>query len=274
MDESKQRRPAPRSAFAATSWIRRSRPNPGAAVRLFCIPYAGGAASVFHAWAAELPASVELTAIELPGRGARLRQPALTRVDEAARGIADAIAPDLDRPYALFGHSFGAVLSFELVRELRRRGAAPPILLIASARRAPHLPKRSAFAHRLSDADLAQHLRELKGTPEEVLASAELMDLVLPIVRADLTADETYVCREDEPLEVPIRAFGGTDDTTFPPEDLAAWAVHTRGGFDLELFPGDHFFVHAERARVLERIAWALGAAGGTADAGTPVGLR
>jgi surfactin synthase thioesterase subunit len=179
-------------------------------------------------------------------------------VAEVVGGIADAVVPELDRPWAIFGHSLGALLGFELVRELRRRGARLPALLVASARRAPHLPKRSGHAHALSDADLVQHLRELNGTPEEILANAELMELVLPIVRADLEADETYACGDEDPLEVPVLAFGGAEDRTFPLEDLVGWAAHTRGGFDLKLFPGDHFFLHGERAGVLDALSRAL----------------
>jgi medium-chain acyl-[acyl-carrier-protein] hydrolase len=243
-------------------WIRRPRPQPDAAARLFCFSCAGGTAALYQPWAADMRGAIEVCAIEMPGRGVRLREPPLTSVHDAVGGIADALEPELDRPYALFGHSLGALMAFEVAHELRRRGAPAPLLLFASARRAPHLSKRTGMLHMLTDAGLAGYLRELNGTPAGILADAEVMALVLPVVRADLAADETYVVPDRPLLDIPIHAFGGTTDPTLLVEELTAWGLHTLAEATVTIFPGDHFFIKTARRDVINWVAGALAAAG------------
>jgi medium-chain acyl-[acyl-carrier-protein] hydrolase len=239
---------------SSSRFLRCPRPNPSARSRLVCIPFAGGSASVFHHWPAELPSTIEMFGVELAGRGTRFREPALTSVAEVVAPLADELSTD-DRPLALFGHSLGALIAFELARALRRRGAREPSLLVASGRRAPHIPKRRAPTHALPDDELVAYLKELNGTPAAVLADPELLALMLPAVRADLAADETYRCAPEPGLDVHVHAFGGETDPTFPLQDLEAWATHTQRGFDFTVFPGDHFFVLQDPLVVIKRLS-------------------
>jgi medium-chain acyl-[acyl-carrier-protein] hydrolase len=240
-------------------WLPYRRPRPQARLRLFCFPYAGGGASIYRAFPEGLPAHVEVAAVQLPGREGRLREAPMTDLATLVPKIADGLAPHLGTlPFAFFGHSMGAVLAFELARELRRRGAPGPVHLVASACPAPHLPDEDA-THTLPDAELTERLRELGGMSPEVLAHRELMEMILPIFRADAAITETYAHTEEAPLDTPITAIGGLDDAKATRDDVAAWRQHTRAGFAVAMLPGGHFFLQTARATVLATVARALG---------------
>jgi medium-chain acyl-[acyl-carrier-protein] hydrolase len=243
-----------------TTWLSRPHPNPTARLRLFCLPYAGGGESIFRTWWQALPGDVEVCAVRLPGRDARYREPLFARVSPLVRALADALAPDLARPYALFGHSMGARIAFELTREQRRRGQPEPALLVASGRAAPHCPPRDLMSALPVD-QLLDRLRKLDGTPEAVLREPELMAMFLPIVRADLAVSELEDHRPEPPLACPIVAFGGTDDQRCTRDELAGWRDHTAGSFTLEQFSGGHFFINTASRSVLASLARALTAA-------------
>ncbi|HET9211075.1 MAG TPA: thioesterase II family protein [Thermoanaerobaculia bacterium] len=236
-------------------WLAYRDVNPRAKMRMFCFPYAGGGASVYRGWGASLPNDLEVCPVQLPGRESRLREPAFTDLETMVPAVADALDPYLNLPFVLFGHSMGAAIVFELARELRRRGRPEPLHLFVSGRRAPHLPAREEPIHALPEAEFLVKLRELNGTPEEVLQHEELMKLLLPILRADFGVNEKYELTPEEPLQAGISAFGGIGDEDVTREDVEGWKEHTTGRFRARMFPGDHFFIHANKDLVLEAVA-------------------
>lgn len=233
------------------------RPNPAARQRMFCLPYAGGAAWIYRPWMAQLATqtALDLCAIELPGRAARIREPLRTSLPGLVAELAEAMVPLLDKPYIMFGHSMGALLSFEVARLLRRQGRPLPRHLFVSAHRAPHLPNPDPTTHLLGDSALIDKLRRLGGTPDEVFEQPELLALLLPVVRADFTVCDTYDYQEDAPFAFPITVFGGSNDAMVSREDLARWDHHTTAACSVQMFPGGHMFIHQEQKRVLEIIA-------------------
>ncbi len=245
----------------ANPWLTVYDARPAAGLRLFCLPFAGGGASVYRLWGRSLPPSVEVTAIQLPGRETRIRDPLVDRAEAMVARIADALATRFDRPYALYGHSMGALLSFEVIRELRRRGAPLPVHLFASARRAPHVPAKEENLHRLPDAQFVDGIRRrYNAIPDAVLAEKELMELFIPILRSDFALIETYAHRREDPVDVPISAFGGVDDRQATRQDLEPWAELTRGPFALRSFTGGHFFIQTHRDPVLRAVEEVLSA--------------
>lgn len=234
-------------------WIKYPKPNRQAQLRLFCFPYAGGGAQIFRPWPDSLPPTVEVCAIELPGRGTRLKHASFTRIEPLVEAIALALLPMLDKPFAFFGHSMGALVSFELARLLRKQSSLRPRHLFVSGRRAPQIPNLEII-HTLPEAELIEKLSGYNGTPSEVLKNPELMELFLPILRADFEVLETYVYKNEPAFDFPITAFGGLQDAEVTRQDLEAWANHTTAAFDLQMFPGNHFFIHSDQKLLLEAL--------------------
>lgn len=231
----------------AARWLSYVRPNPAARLRLFCFPYAGGSAGVYRNWAASLSPQVEVLPVQLPGRETRLREAAYSSVRLLVEALGPALLPLLDRPFAFFGHSMGALISFELVRWLRRAGAAEPVQLFVSARIAPQLPDPDPPTYNLPEAEFIEEVRRLNGTPDEVLRHEELLRLLLPLLRADFSICQTYQYEEEAPLSCPIRAYGGLKDLTVTRRMLEGWGAQTAGPFVLRMMPGDHFFLHTSQ---------------------------
>ena len=227
-------------------------------LQLICFPHAGGTAGTFRPWAARLPGDVELVAVEPPGRRGRLAERALASLADLVDAIEPVIAPLLDRPFAFFGHSMGAIVAFELVRRLRARGRPLPAVLLVSGARAPQIPRPEPGLRALPDVELVNELAALGGTSREILREPELMQMLLPSLRADLTAVETWRYAEGPPLEVPIFAFGGEGDVKVPREHLDAWAAQTRGECRVRQFPGGHFYLLDHEAALVESVASAL----------------
>lgn len=249
--------PRTESARSRTSgWLVRPRGGQNAGMRLFCFPYAGGGASIYREWQALLPEEVEVVVLQLPGRETRLLEEPVTDAGALTTALVEAMEPLLDRPYCLFGHSMGAVVSFELARELRRRGAPKPARLFLSAGRAPHVPDPDPPIHELPDDAFLAELRDrYDGIPGEVLENEELLELVLPGLRGDMKLLETHSYVEEAPLDVPITCFGGRDDKRLSHDDLEGWSRHTSREFTLRRLPGDHFFLHGQRALLLRYLS-------------------
>jgi medium-chain acyl-[acyl-carrier-protein] hydrolase len=239
-------------------WIAPPQPNPDAYLRLFCFPYAGGSALTFRTWPDRLPTTVEVCPVELPGRGTRLPEPPFTRLSSLVATIARALLPYLDKPFAFFGHSMGALVSFELTRLLRREYGLSPVHLFVSSRRAPHVQDPNPLIHALPEPEFLEELRRLNGTPEAVLESAELMQLLLPTLRADFAVIETYAYTAESPLNCPITAFGGLQDRELSYENLEAWREQTQASFSLNMLRGDHFFLHSAQPSLLQFLSQEL----------------
>ena len=213
---------------------------------------------MFRTWPDGLPADVEVCPVQFPGRGTRLMETPFTRLSPLVQALAEALAPLLDKPFTFFGHSFGALVSFELARQLRRQSAVQPVGLFVSADRAPQIPPRDRPMHALPEAEFLAELRRLNGIPGQVLENAELMQIMLPILRADCAAYETYVYRAEPPLSCFISGFGGLQDQRVSRGDLVAWRDQTSVSFSLQMFPGDHFFLNTAQPQLLQVLSQEL----------------
>lgn len=242
------------STFSAdNAWIKRTHSNPTASLRLFCFPYAGGGASIFHSWDSALPSWVELCPIQLPGRENRLRETPFTQLSSLVHYLVPVLYPYLELPFAFFGHSMGALISFELARQLRTQGISPVHLFI-SGRRAPQIPDRNPRMYTLSNPEFLEELRQLNGMSDKVLNSSELMELLLPTLRSDFEMCGTYTYESEPPLDCPISVFGGLEDTTEPRKYLEDWRIQTSSCFTLQMLPGDHFFLRTHQQFLLEQV--------------------
>lgn len=227
-------------------------------LRLFCFPYAGGSASIYHNWPVNLPADIELVAVQYPGHATRLRESPCRQLNLILDDVERSIPSLCDRPFAFFGHSMGATVAFELTRRLAASGKQLPRHLFLSARSAPQLAPVKPAIHALSDEEFVDAMREMNGTPSELLEHRELMEMMLPIIRADFQALETWPYQPSLPFDVPISVFGGIADDGVPLANLDAWANQTTGRFKRHMFPGDHFFLHQHHAAILNIVSRTL----------------
>lgn len=216
----------------------------GEGLRLFCLPFAGGGASSFVAWRRSLP-GVAVAPVQYPGRETRIDEPCPTVLDRLIDDIAAALAPHLERPYAVLGYSLGAKLAFALCHRLHDRGLPPPRALCVVAHRPPDAPPPRPGAARLPPDDFRAHVKSYGGTPDEVFDSPELAELLLPILRADFALVEQAVPLA--PLAVPVYAYAGIDDAIAAPALMEGWRRFTRDTFSLRGFPGGHFFARSAR---------------------------
>lgn len=236
-------------------WVLLPGPNSKAALRLFCFPYAGGGATIFRTWPDGLPTDIEVCAIQLPGRGGRLREPPFTRMEALAGALAKALGSQFDRPFAFFGHSMGATIAFELARALRKDGQTGPLHLFVSGRHAPQFPDTEPPGYDLPEAQFIEKLRQLNGTPGEVLEQPELMRLMIPLLRADFELIQTYKFSPGLPLGCPITAFGGLEDHDVTEERLRGWQEQTTASFRSRMFEGNHFFLHTAQSLLLRALS-------------------
>jgi len=242
---------------SASPFVRIAR-RPATAVRLVGMPHPGGGASAYAWWADALPQWVEVAAVQLPGREDRIGEPPFQESPALVRSVADALQPFVDRPFALFGHSAGALLAFETARELHRIAGVRPVALLVSGEAAPHLPRDQAPLHTLPDDELGGQIGLRGGTPPELLANPELMELVLPTLRADLAAWETYEFVEGPRLTCPIVALAGADDPHVAVGAVDAWREHTTAEFRMHVLSGSHFYLADRREQVPEIVALEL----------------
>ncbi len=237
------------------SWIPGRKPGPQTRLRLFCFPYAGGSASIFRVWPSALPADIEACPIQLPGRGNRLRERPFTDLSSLIEVLAQTLSSLLDKPFAIFGHSLGALVGFELARQFRRQYGVSPARLFVSAGCAPQTPRRGSPIHTLPAKEFLAEVRRLNGIPKEVLEHEELMEIVIPLLRADFALYETYVYSAEPPLNCPISAFGGLQDSKVTRSDLEAWRDQTTRAFSLRMLPGDHFFLNTTQPLLLQMLS-------------------
>ncbi|MEU8891472.1 alpha/beta fold hydrolase [Streptomyces sp. NPDC048442] len=245
----------PPALKSADRWLRRPRPVANPRLRLVCLPHAGGTAGAFHRWEASLPRDVELVAVQYPGRQDRFAEACVSDMAELADSVAQALLPLLGRPFALFGHSMGAALAYEVALRLETLYRARPQQLFVSAQVAPGSPRRSRDLHLQDDETMVAGLLKLGGMDEALTADPDLLALVLPSFRADLTLIETYRPVGARPVTTSVTAYAGDADAGVPMADVAAWSALSTGDFDLRVFPGGHFYLVERESEVIEDIA-------------------
>lgn len=235
------------------SWITCLKPNPQARLRLFCFPSAGGIASAYRTWPNKLPPDIEVYLVQLPGRSPRLMERPFTKLSHLVQTLVPILQPYLNIPFAFFGHSMGALLGFEIARQLHRQNSPGPVHLFTCSSPAPQKPTRNPPIHLLPEAAfLAELSHRYNAIPQPILQNKELMQLFLPSLRADLAMLETYVYTTEKPLKCPISAFGGWQDSVVSNCDLAEWCDQTLSSFTLQMFSGDHFFLHSNKSPFLQ----------------------
>jgi medium-chain acyl-[acyl-carrier-protein] hydrolase len=239
----------PRSVFSVTQ--RKS----DAALRLLCFPHAGGGPAAFFPWIALLQPEIECVSLQYPGRGQRFREKPLTSISDLVGEITARIAEMADKPFALYGHSLGGLVAFELTRSLRRLGAPAPRHLFIGASRPPHLGPLLPAIHALPQDEFVAALQaRYGGIPAAIFKDREVMDLFTAPMRADFTAYELYRLLPEAPVGVPITAFAATEDYAATPSSMEEWSRHTAGEFDLKILPGGHFFPPNSIALVVQTI--------------------
>lgn len=237
------------------SWIVRQEHNPHTKLRLFCFPYAGGGASVFRSWFNAFDQDVEVCVIQLPGRENRLREAPLSELKPLIESLTETILPYLDTPFAFFGYSMGSLISFELTRQLYRQYQIFPIHLFVAACRGVQIPVTNPIHHLPDNLFIEEVNRRYQGIPATILENSELMQTILPTLKADFKLIETHKFQPDEPLDCPITAFGGLQDKGVSYEDLLAWGVHTHHTFNVKMFSGEHFFLNTSRQLLWQAIS-------------------
>ncbi|SEE11239.1 Surfactin synthase thioesterase subunit [Streptomyces misionensis] len=231
-------------------WVRRFHPRPDARVRLVCLPHAGGSASFYFPVSRSTPDDIEVLCVQYPGRQDRRDEPLLDSVPALADRVCEALLPWTDRPLALFGHSMGASLAYEIARRLERERGITLAALFASGRRAPSV-HREETVHLRDDDGLVAEMRGLSGTDPQLLGDEEVLRMILPAIRADYRAAETYAWVPGPPLSCPVTCLVGDDDPKVTVPEAAAWSEHTEGPFTLEVFPGGHFFLARHQPEII-----------------------
>jgi len=240
--------------MSATSWYTRNVKHKNALLNLFCFPYAGGSAAIYRKWEVLLAPRIEVIPVELPGHGTRLGEAPFTAVESLIEALVPALLADLDKPFAIFGHSMGALIGYELARALLGSFGKEPRRLFVSGRRAPGLPPPRKPAFDLPDEDFVAELSRLQGTPADVLADPELMALMFPMLRADFRLTETHTHRPVPLLNCPVSAFGGISDLDVSMDAVCAWRGVSAGPFTVRMFEGDHFFIHSAAQLIVRMV--------------------
>jgi medium-chain acyl-[acyl-carrier-protein] hydrolase len=246
-----------------TPWLPVRPPHtPG--IRLFCFPHAGAGGFAYREWGRLLPPAIQVLPVLPPGRETRLRETSYTSIEPYVEDLATALAPELRAPYALFGHSLGALVAFELARRLRAGRQASPVHLFVSGRMAPQLTEHRRILHPLPASDLSEELAALGGIPGRIDLGDHRLSHVLAALRADLTVNERYAFRTEPALGTAVTAVGGTTDPRVNESELAAWRTQTSGPFALRTYRGGHFYLteHEHRSALLSLIAGTLLPAG------------
>ena len=230
-------------------------------ISLFCFPYAGGTTSTYSNWDSVLPPAIEACPVELPGRAGRRSESPATSIIALVESMTPALLPYLDKPFAFFGHSMGALISFEFARELRRSHELAPEHMFVSACRAPHgYRSRQKVSYDLPEPEFIEELHRLNGTPREVLEHSELMQLIMPLLRADFQACQTYDYVHEPPLDCALTVFGGLQDRELTRSELEDWCGQTTSSCTVRMLPGDHFFINTAQSPILRMVVDQLSA--------------
>lgn len=233
-------------------WFNIKKPAPDALIRLFCFPYAGGSAQIFQDWHQSLPPEVEVIGVQYPGRGSRFVDPLIGSCDDMVEALMPNILPGVSKPFIFFGHSNGGLLSFELARALQQKGITRQLHHFISAKRAIHLPARKKPLHNLPDDEFMAELEDLGGTPREILAQKELMELFMPVLRSDFSLSETFTYRGTHKLNCDATLMYGHADEDVPEADVLQWQELMAGRVDKKAYDGDHFFINSHKEQVLD----------------------
>jgi surfactin synthase thioesterase subunit len=246
-----------RTSDPVQTWMRMAKPVLAKSPILFCFPYSGAGASIFSGWVNNIPSAI-VCPVEFPGHGLRMGEPLINRLTPMVEQLSRDLLPYLDQPFAFFGHSLGALLSFELARHLRDQHGLEPVHLFVSGHGAPQLEDQFPPIQDLPEEDFIAEIRKMNGTDEAVLQNRELLDVFLPILRADFAICGTYRYQPGRPLNCPITALGGLKDPDAPRSAMEAWGIHTTQPFKVRMFPGDHFYLTQNRLALLEILARSL----------------
>lgn len=239
-------------------WVTSVNATTQAKKQLICLPFAGGGASYYRRWNSIVPDTISMSAMQLPGREERIEEELFDRMQSLVQAAMNGLIPALRPPYSLFGHSLGALICYELIYALQEQGYPMPEHLFVSGAKAPHIESTSVPVHELPDTRLIEEIARYGGFSEEILDHPELMALLMPRLRADFALFETYTFQQRAPLPCPITAFAGQSDKYVQLDSVAAWQSHTSAEFQLEPFPGGHFFLNEFAPEVLNKISFAL----------------
>ena len=227
----------------------------GARRRLICLPFAGGGVATYRTWVKTLPGDVEVLAVQLPGRSPSRREPAPDTIEALVRSVLPALADVDDLPFAIFGHSMGALLAFELTVAMEAGGGASPQHLFVSGRRSPDAPPSARPIHALADEEFLDAIDgRYGGVPAAVREEPDLLAMLLPALRADIRALETYLPLSGRLVRCPVHVFGGTDDTNPRPHELQDWQRVAALPVTVRVFEGDHFYLRNETAALTGEI--------------------
>jgi surfactin synthase thioesterase subunit len=223
-------------------WFVKYRSEHSTALRLICLPYAGGSISTYANWINEVPEGVEIIAVQPPGRGVRFIEPPFDSMHALVESLFSALTPILTEPYVVFGHSLGSWVSYELLKKIQKNNLTLPVHFFASGARAPHIEKKKENIHALPDEQFKERLKKLNGTPQSIIENHELMDFLMPVLRADFKIANDYCAAFDE-VGCSVTVIGGNNDTEISIEELHAWKTLFTEPTEIEIVEGDHFFV-------------------------------
>jgi medium-chain acyl-[acyl-carrier-protein] hydrolase len=221
---------------------------------LFCFPYAGGGASIYRQWQAQMVDGINVCPVQLPGREDRIEDPLCNNMQRLIEEMAYHLNDFFTVPFALFGHSMGGMIAYELACYLCNGQGAPPVHLFISASFPPHMLKQRPPLHRLPEAEFADMMSSGGGIPKAILQNEELKELLLPILRADFALIENTIHDKHGALDIPFTAFSGTEDSAVSPETVDGWHGYTQGPFTRKIVPGNHFFINSARSAVIKTI--------------------
>lgn len=235
-------------------WLITFKKNPQAKTRLFAFHHSGGGASTYFPWIKDLSPAVELIAIQLPGREGRFHEPLSNRIEDIVRNVSNEFAFYTDKPFFIFGHSLGALLSFEFAKFIRKTRSISPYYIIVSANKAPHIPLRRKSFSQLDIPSLKAELALYGGINKEILDNEEFFNIFYPILMNDFSIFENYSYKNSQPFLCDMLALSGTQDQSVQKKEILAWARHIKGHFKHISFPGDHFFLKSNQIKILKII--------------------